>query len=558
MGRDLVPATVTNEATPDILIIILDGDIERVSLPDDFRPVKFRACSTKYFRSIDAFGAYRDGTPVEVIYEGVASHWWRISDGTECRVVTDGKQLHLVVDRFLQHMPPPRPSNAEFWGYRGTERTRPMPTFWMTPRELFHPERSDFQQLRAVITHTALYGGPLLISDSDFINNLHLRDAVVSGDPFVIPLLESGYLRLAIREENGQPVPLGATAEGIYKRGGHTPQIPAERFKESPEFQFVQEHGQSLTYSLDGAAERYHRETLRLLEMAPFTAEELAPEFRRAILAVVHERAQTHKLDWSYFTGPSTFWDALQQRLPGVPVRERLEEFLVAATRGPYATFIPTVLGLNPTYSHEDRLGVDLWRGRVGMTEEALERKTLKRARIGLGDYVKGLASLSVKAIEALRASGEFAAYEAGCEQVARGTLFPEEPLLALHQYRLRIDDAVLTALARRRAGDEFEEEYRATALHEHGANEAAAWCRFGVGTLIDAATYGLYSICDFGFQRVQRLLGWDDAAAAAREERLKEAQKEAEIARLAGSPTIDAVILADRPSVRDIYTEAG
>lgn len=425
----------------------------------------------------------------------------------------------------------------------------------MTPREVFDPRRCSNEQQRALIVHAVLYGGPLLVLDSDFINNLNFRDSIVRGDRFFIPMIEHGLIRFAIRERNGQSIPLGEIAEGILRRKGHTKHIPVERFGNSEEFEYIQEHAQVVPYSEDGAGTRYHRETIRILETTQFTENELPPKVHSAVLATVREYAEGNQLNWSYFMQGSPFWTELEARLPGSRVRERFGEFMFAVARGPYVTFIPDALGVNPTYSREDQLGIDLWRGRHGMPEQVLERKQLKRSRIGIGDYVQGLAALSIGDIERVRNSGEWAAYEAGCQQLARGTAFPSEPLGALHHYRRRVDDAVLEALSRRRDGNEVDEEYEVSGVGEKVFSEVGKWCRFAIKEVVAHATFGLPHVLEFGHQRLQAMLGQDEVSEAVRAEREKEVRKEIELTKLQGRPLVDSEITADKPSVRDIFT---
>ena len=118
MGRDWVPATLRNDAPSDVLCIVLDGDIEAKPVPSDFRMLRPGGSSTECCRSIDAFGVYRAGRPVPVEFGSSNSPWWRISDGTHCRVVEgEGGVLLLEIIERLPHMPLPCPSTAEFWGY---------------------------------------------------------------------------------------------------------------------------------------------------------------------------------------------------------------------------------------------------------------------------------------------------------------------------------------------------------------------------------------------------------------------------------------------------------
>lgn len=124
MGRDWVPATVTNNSNRGIVLVILDGDVEGVPTRDNFLELLPGTSSDSILRSVDAFGAYLANHSVEVAWNGQRSPWWRISDGTHCSVQDDGDQLVLVVIARLDHMPAPWPSRAEDWGYTGETRNR--------------------------------------------------------------------------------------------------------------------------------------------------------------------------------------------------------------------------------------------------------------------------------------------------------------------------------------------------------------------------------------------------------------------------------------------------
>jgi hypothetical protein len=118
MGIDWVPATIKNEVSEDFVLIILDGNIEGSPTPENFQKLTYQKSSTDLFKSIDAFGVYFQGKPVQSFYSGVSSHWWRISDGTECSItLNEEEELELVIHKYLSHMPLPRPSSPEFWGY---------------------------------------------------------------------------------------------------------------------------------------------------------------------------------------------------------------------------------------------------------------------------------------------------------------------------------------------------------------------------------------------------------------------------------------------------------
>jgi hypothetical protein len=432
----------------------------------------------------------------------------------------------------------------------------PQVTFWIIPREMLNASQLQFEQQRAFITHSILFGGSLIISDSDFIQNLHLRDAIAQGDKFIVPLIESGYLQFAIRAKNGSPVPFGKTAESLAQ-SGRNEQIPTGRFTDSPEFRFAEANAQCRHFPVDGAAERYHNETLRILKTTQFNERDVCPNFLKAVHTILDEYVQDNKISWAYFGKRSVFWQRVQMMVPDTPVWDLYGPYLFAVTRGPYATFIPDVLGISPSYSREDQLGVDLWRGRYNLTKEVIERKQLKRARIGLADKIVGLAALSVTDIHTLRCSAEFLAYECACKQLGRGTLFVDEVTIALNAYCNRIDDAVLRALLRNRRGEEFAEEYEISLLRKVGQEVGAVGqfvVRQGVSSALNSTVGGILSVLEFSYQRYQLWHGQDPISEGARQERNKEASKDLELNRLRDSPTLISTVTTQTASIRDIY----
>ena len=426
-----------------------------------------------------------------------------------------------------------------------------LPTFWMTPRRVLDPQQCDYEQQRALITHAVLYGGPLLVSDSDFINNMVMRDGVAQGDPFFLSMIERKLLQFAIREEGGNPMPLGNTAEKIFKNNGHSKQMGAERFCESPEFRHIEQHAETSRFSCAGAAARYHKETLRILEQAPFEQSDLPDPVRNAVVEMVKDHVEKNTLNWSYFSRGSTFWEGLEARLRITQAWDRYGEFINAVARGPYATFIPDTLGLSPTYSNEDKLGVEIWRGRLRATEQDVQLKKLKRARIGLADLVHGLAALSIDDVLELRASGQRSKYEDACQKSARGTLFLDEPLDDLHRYCQLVDDKVLSALSRKRDGDEVDDHYIARAV----GSESGAWFQFSFKQMASLVTAGVSDFIEFGYQRIQAMFGKNPASEVIRAEREKEVEKDRLFNKHKGTSAIETEITADAPSVRDIFT---
>ncbi len=345
----------------------------------------------------------------------------------------------------------------------------------MTPREILDTNQCNLEHQRALITYNVLFNGPLIISDSDYISNQHFREAIRQGNPFFRALIEEGFILFAIRHQDTQPVSMGKTAEDIFKRGGHTAwpgrsAIPPEQFGDSPEFDFVERNAQLIPFSLDQYSTRYQAEVLRVFRETSFRAEDLPTSYVQAILEICQEWTATGKsITWSFFTYGSDFWKALEQRFPGGHIFERYGQFIFDVARGPYVTFLPQALGVNPTYSREDRLGVNIWRGRYELTEEELLRITLRGSRINLADMAAGPAKLEAQDIRRLRISPALFAYEQACEEFSQGRNTANDTLGALGEYRHEVESAILNALHRRFSSETVAEQYHISGLSKIG-----------------------------------------------------------------------------------------
>jgi hypothetical protein len=114
MGAEWAPASIDND-TDNIWLVVVDGNRwgHFITIPPG-------GYSLKKVESIDGFGAYYGGTsgpPVDVIYDGKLSNWWKIRDGTFCAVQTDASgAVFLVVFRHLAFFGPKRRKASDF-GY---------------------------------------------------------------------------------------------------------------------------------------------------------------------------------------------------------------------------------------------------------------------------------------------------------------------------------------------------------------------------------------------------------------------------------------------------------
>jgi len=436
-------------------------------------------------------------------------------------------------------------------------------TYLMLRRDLIFKPDMDFTEQQALIIYTILFNGPIIASDSDLIVNPQLRYAILHNK-FVTSLVDSGYIQFAIRSENGVLKPLSETASTIFKNKGHNPLIPAGGHGKCHEFHFIENHGTILEYSLNDAAERYQREALKILYKISQTKDyamwsQLDPDLARLVLQATKIYLEGgRKLTWSFFKPSSSLWNLIHQLSPEFKVSNSAKLFISNAMRGPYATFLPETLKVSPTYSKEDSLGIDMYRGRYLQNKETLVRKTLNRARISLVDYVTGLNSLSLNDIQKLRQSDERVAYDNACLKFSRTLADIDEPVRALYEYRRRIDSKILQRL-RKRANVEDTENIEVSIIggkiHKFQETELGQWIKFSVVTAADQFTCGAVSIADFLYTRLQQRQQ-KNAEKEAHER--NEIEKEIAIQQFQqeGSPILEGQAIIDEIDIRDFCTD--
>jgi hypothetical protein len=386
---------------------------------------------------------------------------------------------------------------------------------------------------------------------------MHFRMAIRNRDSFFHGLVESELVRLAIRKEHGVFVPLAATSEAIARRRGLEPETPTG---EAPEFQDLEPKTSTVGYSLQDAEHRYQTEILRIFAETEFRDEDLPPRWTQALRQVLQEHvSKGSALAWSFFGKESMLWPLVEHRLGEREAWERVGKFVFDVARGPYVTFLPDTLNVSATYSHEDKLGVDLFRKRYALSEKQLAKITLKKPRPNLADTVAGLAKLDVDDVLRLRKSDALAAYEAESRQVGQEAGSIDVALNALLEYRREVEDAIFGALGRKSSsGTEVSESYVASALaNESGLRkELFAWTRFLVDTALDIPTFGIFSKLSFGFDRVQAWRGRDPETKAlhrgAELEKAASLRKEEAFAKLLPQGTIDDEAVIDQ-GIRDL-----
>ena len=386
--------------------------------------------------------------------------------------------------------------------------TQEQPTFWMIPREIFFLNNTSFVEHRAFISYNIIYNGPIIISDSDFVNDIHIRNAILN-EKFVKNLIESKYLQFACRTQNGRFIPFEDILGSIIKNGGHNIYISEDRLRQSEELLYVENNALLRPFSFVGAGERYTRETLRLFESLSnvgMYSQEFPPEYAQVMYETLQEYVNAGDvLTWSHFLPEKNLWATLAQRLSPKPLQEQHKKFAFEAVRGPYVTFLPEILKVNPTYSKEDSLGIDIWRGRHLLTEKELARRQIRSPQKKLSDYVAALATVSMEDIHKLRQSNECSAYEKACSEFSKNTTDVLSPLKAFLEYRRLVDDTIFKTLGKK----SNQSATFVISLMERGkdllqdTSLSKSWIKFCVMYGLDFFTFGLPSTLEFAYNKI-------------------------------------------------------
>lgn len=439
-------------------------------------------------------------------------------------------------------------------------------TYWIMPLKVVDPRYGDADQYRALFTYIILFAGSIVFSDSAVVGNrlfrLALRaDVEGSGDGFTRELVDHGYLRFAIREREGVALTLADTANDILTRAGEH-WVGYEPVSDMPEFRYVQDHGHLLRYSLDGAAERFRHEVLRVFSSSPFEKGGLPKTYQRVFVSLIEEMlAKGDPLGLADFSEGSALWERVMKRTGKPYLFERYGDFVYAVARGPHATFLPEQLGVNPTYSPSDKLAIDRWRGRDQDEAADVAMHTIRTQALGLADFASGLCRLTGLDVHALRTSDERRAYDRVLREFALRKARSAEVLRALVAYRRRVEDRIMSRLQARPVQN-IEFKGQVSAYRSFGT-EIVRWVVVdGVAMLADVATGSLYSRVRYVWDRVHELQNEERATirTAVERENLRrefeavEAEKDEIVEDLVrtASPTVEASVIVDKPGVRD------
>lgn len=280
---------------------------------------------------------------------------------------------------------------------------------WYIPRPLMRPYENDFETHRLFLTYNIAYGGPVTITDSDFVTDMNLRLAIRRSDGYARDLVQSGLLRFAFRKKNNAVLPLAETAHDLHTRRAITPDVDVEG---AAEYEFIERNGQIRPYDLSFAAGRFRKELFRIIQDQAFSKKGIPQYVLDKIVELLRRRERDGaSIDKGLFYPGGDFYGDIDRALDTSDANERYATLLHELATGIHSTFLPDTLGLNGAYSLEIQPSVALYRGEYKMEPAEVERRRLKVRGLDLSDTVAGLKLLRATDLEALL--GSYAEYEA-------------------------------------------------------------------------------------------------------------------------------------------------
>lgn len=287
--------------------------------------------------------------------------------------------------------------------------------FWPISRDILSNYSVNVNQthrIRSVITYQILFGGKLVIRDTDYLNSLALRVAInddMAGcgnddSMFYRTLIDTEYLGIAKRVGKS----LGEIAETLIKNGGQADFIQDEWFNsEAKDIAFLESCNSSGSFyrpfELSEASSYYTNTLLRLLS-EPLDA--ILPEnIRTKVHDLVTERAEdTGSVGWEFLSPTGAIWSSFNEREKNLYVDTLYRKI----GQAPHAGFIPHSLNLSPIYMQDVAESIDLWRGRHLEKPDVVGRRTIQLGSgFSLSDYVECLAVLPATSVIKLAQSDE-------------------------------------------------------------------------------------------------------------------------------------------------------
>lgn len=323
--------------------------------------------------------------------------------------------------------------------------------FWPISRGLLRSEgnnTTEVHRLRSLVVYQILFGGRLIIRDSDYVNSLAFRSSVIrtlngtaeDNAKFFRTLLDERYLLIACRTENS----LGEVAERLGKAGGggHSLIRPEWYRSDAADLVYLESRRspEDRGYSVKQAADYYTQQIQAMLgeSLEPYVDD----RFRLRALERTAALVEQHRtLSWAFFLADGAFWEGFSEN-----EREKYNHFFYYVLgQAPHAGFMPDALGLSPIYMQDAADAIELWRGRLLQKKELIGERTIKLgAGFSFSDYIEYLCLLPFDALVALTNSEESAAFRHACELFSRQKLTLREVESAYRDFRKVIDSELL------------------------------------------------------------------------------------------------------------------
>lgn len=323
--------------------------------------------------------------------------------------------------------------------------------FWPISRQIINDYSVNTKQthrIRSVITYQILFGGKLVIRDTDYLNSLTLRTAIhndLAGlrsddSTFYRTLIENEYLVIAKRTGKS----LGEVAETLLSSDGKVEFVPDDWFQsEAKDIEFLESCNVSgsffRAFELSEASSYYSRTLLRLLSEPLDTI--LPNNIRVKVLNLVQERIdESGSIGWEYLGPNGAIWSAFSER----EKKEYVDTLYHKIGQAPHAGFIPDSLKLSPIYMQDVAESIDMWRGRHMETPEVIDKRTINLgAGFSLSDYVECLAVLPAATVLKLAQSDENAAFRSSVSEFALQKCDLAEVERIYRDYRTAIDSEI-------------------------------------------------------------------------------------------------------------------
>ncbi|WP_395338646.1 hypothetical protein PN836_012225 [Ningiella sp. W23] len=285
--------------------------------------------------------------------------------------------------------------------------------YWPIPRNIIRDRSLNSEEIskfRALVTYQMLFGGKIVISDSNYLNCLALRVSVNSvlsqteneNYKFFHDLIEHQFVSIAKRKESS----FTNIAESLLLQGGNTELIKKDWFTDSaPDLLYLdaKEATNWNEFTLKNAEDFYQREIQRILSRP--LGRSLPDDLRTQLVKNIHEHISLgKKINWHFCSFSGDIWKGVDQKL-----KERYQSFLYYDVgQAPHAGFLPNELDICPVYNSDTAAAIELWRGKFNLNETIIEKREMNLfSGFSLSDTMEALSKITLSDIEMAMNSDE-------------------------------------------------------------------------------------------------------------------------------------------------------